>query len=188
MIKILLVSFFLSFICSYSFAQQTIFQDILITLERDPGFWGRAGSSSCPFYKLTISADGTVELQLKEYKEQKIIVGTIIKSKISQEQVKQLVSEFEKIDFYSLKSTFDSPMNNQEDCPQIIPDHMRAVTSLTLKEKTKRVEHYYGCEGTESLYNLTNLEKKIDETVNIKQWIDCYTGKNGINLPAQTNQ
>ena len=78
MIKhLLLASLFLSLLCSYSTAQQAIPQDILITLERDPGHWGRVGTSPCPFFKLTISADGTVELEPKDVKEYKVVTGKI---------------------------------------------------------------------------------------------------------------
>ena len=178
----LLVLFFISLLSNYSFAQQTIQTDILIILERNPGYWGRTGSRPCPFYKLTISADGTVELEPKEYKEHnKVVTGKIIKSQISQEQLKQLVLEFEKIDFYSLKSTTEDVYN--DDCPQNATDDTTVFISITVNGKSKKVEHYHGCRGTEALTKLTYLENKIDEIVNIKQWFDCYNGKNRITLP-----
>ena len=70
---------------------------------------------------MTISADETVELELKDYYEYKVFTGKLIKSQISQNQVKQLVSEFEKIDFYSLKSTFENEQINK-DCPETSDD------------------------------------------------------------------
>ncbi|MGI8641614.1 MAG: DUF6438 domain-containing protein [Pyrinomonadaceae bacterium] len=184
----LLVLFFLLLICNYLFAQQTIPQDTLITLERNPGHWGMSGLSPCPFYKLTIFADGIVELEPKDYNEYKIVTGKIIKSRISQEQLKQLISEFEKIDFYSLKSTFESKENSLDDCPEYGTDAVTAIMSITIKGKTKQVEHYHGCRKTEALSKLTNLENKIDEIVNIKQWFDCFRGKNLIILSSQTNK
>lgn len=156
-------------------------EDALITLERKPDFF-----SSCPFYKLTISADGTVGIEPRaynnEYKE-KVVSGNIITSRISQEQLKQLISEFEKIDFYSLKNTFDDPSkNNRNDCPTHVFDSSTTVTSITINGKSKEVQHYHGCQGTQALAGLTNLENKIDEVVNIKKWFDCDRGKNRINL------
>ncbi len=182
--RFLFVLFFLFLIFSYSFGQQTIPKDTLITLERNPGYWGMLGDS-CPFYKLTISADGTVELEPKDYKEHKVITSKIIKSKINQEQVKQLISEFEKIDFYSLKSTSERKENTQEDCPEYGTDDVTATTSITVNGKSKQVEHYHGCRKTDALTKLVNLENKIDETVNIKQWFDCKDGKNRITLSTQ---
>src|SRR5688500_16460453 len=111
MIKnLLLVSFFLLLVSDFSFAQQIIPNDTLITLERDPGFFGKIGEAPCPFYKLTIFADGKVEIEPKEYKDNaaKIVSGEIIKSRINNEQLKELTAEFERIDFYSLKSTSEN--------------------------------------------------------------------------------
>lgn len=184
MIKHLLSAlFFLLLIGGYSFAQKTIPKDTLIILERDPGFFGKVGTSSCPFYKLTIFADGKVELEPKEYKfnATKIVSGEVIKSRISKEQLKELIAEFEKIDFYSLKSTFENE-NETENCPSYGTDAPTTKTSITINGKTKQIEHYQGCRGTEALSQLTNLEDKIDEIVNIKQWFDCYQGKNRIKL------
>jgi hypothetical protein len=171
---------------AYSFAQQNISDDTLIILERDPRYWGWDSHSTpedCPFYKLTIFANGNVELEPKYYKENKILTGKIIKSRISKKQLKQLVSEFEKMDFYSLNSTFENKPNSREDCPQSGSDGVTVITALTLNGETKRVEHYHGCRGTEVLLKLTKLENTIDEAVNIKQWFDCHNGRNRINLP-----
>ncbi len=182
----LLVSLFLFLQFAYSFAQQNISDDTLIILERDPRYWGWDSHSTpedCPFYKLTIFANGNVELEPKYYKENKILTGKIIKSRISKKQLKQLVSEFEKMDFYSLNSTFENKPNSREDCPQSGSDGVTVITALTLNGETKRVEHYHGCRGTEVLLKLTKLENTIDEAVNIKQWFDCHNGRNRINLP-----
>jgi hypothetical protein len=137
----------------------------------------------CPFYKLTISADGTVQLEPKQYTKTQIVSGKIIKSQISQQQLKQIISEFEKTNFYSLNRISENGPGSARDCPQHGSDDVTAITSITLNGKTKRLEHYHGCKGTETLTKLTNLENKIDEVVNIKQWFDCYEGKNKINLP-----
>lgn len=148
MIKnLLLVSFFLLLISGYSFAQQTIPNDTLITLERDPDFFGKVGESPCPFYKLTIFADRKVELEPKEYNHnaKKLVFGEVIKSRISEEQLKELIAEFEKIDFYSLKSTFENKENSLDVCPKYGTDSATTKTSITINGKTKQVEHYHGC-------------------------------------------
>ena len=160
--------------------------DTSITLERRPDFF-----SSCPFYKLTISADGTVRIEPRAYNKYRngVIPGNVITSRISQEQLKQLISEFEKIDFYSLTNTFDDPSkNNQNDCPNFLFDSSSTVTSITLNSKSKEVQHYHGCSGTQALSGLANLENKIDEVVNIKKWFDCEHGENRINLSNQPDQ
>jgi hypothetical protein len=174
--KFLSASFFLLLICNYSFAQQTIPKDTLIIFEPNPGFF--AFMSPCPFYKMTIFADGVVELEPKYYKNEneqsKLVTGEIIKSKITEDEVKELISEFEKIDFYSLKDKYDTGMDNSFDhCPIYLTDSSKAIISFTSNGRTKKVEHDHGCSGTTVLYKLTNLENKIAKTVNIQKWLDC---------------
>ena len=179
MIKnLLFVLFFLFSVSNYSFAQNSDPNNILITLERDPGYWGRVGVATCPFYKLAIFDNGTVELEPKNYVEYEIVIGQIIKTQIRQEQLEQLIAQFQKIDFFSSKSTFENRQNSREDCPQYGTDDVTAKMSITIDGKTKLVEHYHGCGKTEALSKLTDLENKIDEIVNIKQWFDCFDGKN----------
>jgi hypothetical protein len=45
-------------------------------------------------------------------------------------------------------------------------------TSITIRGKTKSVQHYYGCEGPLIPKELSKLENKIDMTVNSSQWFD----------------
>jgi len=160
-------------------------EDTLISLERRPDFF-----SSCPFYKLTISADGTVRIVPEDYSDerrQKVVSGPVITSRINQEQLKQLVSEFEKVDFFSLKNTFEDPSKNGPgDCPQHLFDSSSTIMSLVIKGRTKEVQHYLGCSGTQALSGLSALENKIDEAVQIKKWFDCEHGKNRINLSKPT--
>lgn len=181
-----LASLFLSLPFSYSFGQQ-VPKDTLILFTRSPGYWGLQGES-CPFYKLTIFADGKVELEPRDYREREVLYGKIIESWITQGRLKQLLSEFEKIDFYSLNSTFENKENSREDCPHYGSDAASATISVTANGKTKAVSHYHGCEGSRKLTKLTNLENKIDEAVNIKQWFDCNGGKNRITLQFKSNK
>jgi len=163
------------------FAQQRV-PDALIILERDPGYWGELGAASCPFYKLTIFADGSVKMEPKDYREYKVVVGPIVKSQITLQKLNQLVSAFDKADFFRFISTFENKQNDQADCPQYGTDDSTAFLTITLNGTTKRVEHYQGCRGTEALSKLTDLENKVEEAVDIKQWFDCYNGKNRVNL------
>ena len=179
--------FFLFFTSCYSFAQNPAPNDILITLERNRGYWGSVGAAPCPFYKLAIFKDGSVELGPKDFVEYRIVVGKTIKNKISKKQIEMLVSEFKKIDFYSVNSTFEN-QPNREDCPSYGTDDVTAITSITLDGKTHHVEHYHGCHGTEALSKLNDLENKIDEVVNIKQWFDCRDGKNRIVLSGSNKK
>jgi hypothetical protein len=132
--------------------------DDSITLERTACF------GTCPVYKVNITADGTVTFNGDRFTK----TTGIAKGKISPGDFRQLVSEFEKIDYFSLPDRFEpgTPV-----CPQRITDMPSANTSIRLKGKTKSVGHYYGCGDKGALAQLTALEKKIDEVAGTQKWI-----------------
>lgn len=135
---------------------------------------------TCPTYKVAVHADGTVlfdgPIFWLNYQESRNT--TPKKSHISQDEVKQLLREFLRMDYYSIKPEcgvreyrgIQGPENFK--CGNCSADQESVVTSITINRKYKTIEHYYGCGGTETLTNLTNLEQKFDEIVNIGQWTD----------------
>jgi len=129
-----------------------------ITLERGPCF------GSCPMYKLTIKSDGTVTFEGKRFTK---TIGTA-DGKISQSDFRALVSEFEKIDYFSLADAY-TPGTKQ--CGQVMTDMPSANTSIKVKGKSKSVAHYHGCRGEGALARLTALEDKIDAVVGTQKWI-----------------
>lgn len=132
--------------------------DDVITLERTACF------GTCPIYKVTITSDGTVTFLGTRFTK---TIGTA-KGKINANEFRQLVAEFEKIDYFSLP---DSYAPGTPVCPQRITDMPSANTSIRLKGRTKHVSHYYGCGDSGALPKLTTLEKKIDEVAGTPQWI-----------------
>ena len=165
-------SLFLLLAFDYSFAQQSIPQDTIITLERFACY------GKCPAYKLTISADGTIVFEPREYINdetgEEFFSGKYAKSKLSANQMNELLSEFEKINYFSLQKTYGQSwkLKKSKTCPEIWTDSSSAETSLQMNGKRKTIWHYYGCQGTKILEQLTNLEKRIDEIVNSNQWIE----------------
>jgi hypothetical protein len=137
-------------------AAEDVPPDTLITMERTACF------GTCPMYKLSIYGDGRVVFEGEEYVKQK---GRI-ESSITLDKVQKLLKEFKQIKYFDLKSQY-----TDKDCPQIWTDNPAAITSLRLNGKTKTVNHYYGCQGLEILEKLTELEKKIDDTVDVDQWV-----------------
>jgi acetamidase/formamidase len=129
-----------------------------ITLERTACF------GSCPIYEVTISSDGTVVFDGRQY------TGTkgIVRGQISSADFRRLVSEFEKIDYFSLPNRFapGTPV-----CPRVVTDMPSADTSIRLGGKFKSVAHYYGCGDAGSLAQLTSLERRIDEVAGTEKWI-----------------
>jgi len=125
--------------------------DVTITLERTACF------GTCPVYKLTITGNGTVVYEGRDFVE----VKGEQTSSISTAQVQDLVAAFEQADFLTLTDYME----------QKVTDHPYAITSITIGGQTKTVNHYYGDDSAPQ--QLTDLESKIDEIVNSKQW----TGK-----------
>jgi uncharacterized protein DUF6438 len=137
---------------------QTVPQDTLITLERT-GCYGM-----CPIYKVSISADGAVVFEGNRFVKK---VGSA-RSAISDEQIRELLVAFEKINYFELSDQYAKP---EDGCKQWLTDHPSAITSITRNGKSKSVTHYYGCRGVDVLKELEKLEQAIDEAVNSAQWI-----------------
>lgn len=153
----------------------------VITLERNPGYWGMAGEAPCPFYLLSIFADGQITLEPKDVVEHKVVAGKTINTRISPSKVDALILAFEKANHSAIPNSTERA-SDRPNCPNYRTDHSTAVTSFRSGGKISRVEHYHGCYGTVELKTLTELEDLIDRTVNIKQWFDCKLGKNQIEL------
>jgi len=124
-------------------------KNLVITLERT------ACKGKCPVYALTIYGNGTVVYEGKEFVK---IQGRQTTS-ISEDKIRELVSEFEKIDYFSLSDNYQN---------RVITDMPSAITSITIGGKTKTVNHYHGDLGAPK--ELSALEDKIDEIANSAQW------------------
>ena len=128
-------------------------KEVVVTLERTACF------GVCPVYKLTIYGDGRVVYEGIRF----VRVGGIITTNISEDEIRQLIAEFQKIDYFSLKDSYEQ--HNATDMPS-------AFTSLTVDEKTKTVRHYHG--DLSAPEELTELENKIDQIVDSDQWTKLW--------------
>jgi len=142
-------------------------KDLFITLERTICY------GTCPDYRLEIQSNGTINFEGREYTK---IKGKIT-DKITAEQLKQLVLEFEKADFFSLDEKYP---NEKKNCPSVATDMPSAIVSIKIDGKQKTIKHYLGClksgEPLELFPSaLVILEDKIDEIVNTKRWIEEQT-------------
>lgn|SRR5574341_1115107 len=134
-------------------------KDLVIVIERGLCF------GTCPAYKLTISANGSVEFEGRHYVKKK----GIVRATISQEQLKLLIAEFERAKYFTLQDRY---VSEADGCVAVLTCNPTVNTSITIAGKRKSVEHYHGCEGPLILEQLTDLENKIDEIVNASQWFD----------------
>jgi len=122
-------------------------KDIVITIARSSCF------GYCPVYSAEIHANGEVVYvgreNVKEKGERRF--------KISQETIQQLVKEFERVDYFSLKYKYDADENGMS-----VTDLPTTTTSLCLDGKKKTVVNYYGAPK-----RLFDLEDKIDSLAGI---------------------
>src|SRR4030095_11638740 len=143
-------------------AQQPIPDDLLITLERSICF------GSCPDYKLTLSADGTVIFEGRQY----VKIKGVAKARLSEENLRKLIAAFDAASYFSLR---DNYTGEQDGCPEVWTDNPTAKTSIRVGGKSKSITHYYGCQENEgkSIYpkRLTELETEIDRIVGTERWI-----------------
>lgn len=123
--------------------------DVLITLERTRCF------GACPAYRLTIAGDGTVVYEGYYF----VKVEGSRASIITQQQLEELIHEFERVDYFSFTDYIDY---HATDMPS-------AITSITINGRTKTVEHYFGDFNAPN--ELIELENKIDEITNSSQWV-----------------
>jgi hypothetical protein len=123
------------------------YANAIITMDRSVCF-GR-----CPSYSLTIEGSGKVTYVGREFVG---IKGTRT-SEISKESFKTLADEFLRIDYFSLKDEYDSDISD-------VPE---TITSWKIDNKYKKIRNRFN--GPKEL---TELQRKIDEVVNSKQWIE----------------
>jgi hypothetical protein len=149
----------------------------------------------CPIYDLTIQSNGKVIFEGKKYTK---TIGKT-ESKLEKEKIKQLITEIEKANFFSLDNAYNYDSNN---CPLYISDSSSVLLSIKLNGKEKTINYDWGrWENDRPTQNdstdikiekdwspndiklekdwspkvfpqqLYNLENKIDEIVETKRWI-----------------
>jgi len=144
---------------------QAIPPDFLITLERT----GCEGV--CPMYTVKISAGGAVVYQGKQFVRNKRRVV----SRLTKEQLRQLLSTFERADYFSLRNRYQYP---EDGCPSSGLDYPAAITSFRINGRVKTIAHDYGCRekspdgDSRPVYprELFALEQRIDEIVGTSRW------------------
>ena len=164
---------FLSFL-SLEIKSQSLLQngeipkDLVISLERNFNCFDLSAhiSGKCRDYSLKITANGNVSLTLEETRKRKT---KNINTKIKQEEIKKLIDNFEKTNFFQLQDEY----TDGEICKIRATDQSTETISIQISGKKKQVEHYLGCyiDEKEIVVSLLNLGNKIDEMVETKRWI-----------------
>lgn len=134
----------------------------IITLERTACY------GMCAVYSLQINSDGEVQYEGKQYVA---VVGTQ-KSKITEMQVRDLLDDFSRINFFGLKDSYVvDPDIVSADGSVIHPlgfttDLPTTYIGFTQNGKTKRITDY-----DHAPHELTRLELEIERVINSHQWL-----------------
>ena len=127
-----------------------------VTLERKPCF------GTCPVYRVSVAEDGAVAFEGVRHVDS---VGSFT-GRIAAERVAALARLFEDHDYFTLD---DKYAYGEANCAQYGTDAPTVITSVTIGDRTKRVEHDLGCAGVPK--RLSDLESGIDEIVGTSRWI-----------------
>jgi uncharacterized protein DUF6438 len=126
-----------------------------ITLSRSACF-GR-----CPVYLLSVTPSGAVTYEGKAHVR---VVG-MANAQIAREKVDTLLSELDKAGYLTFANRYVSA---EPACGRYVTDLPTVTTSATLRGRTKRIEHDYGCGSAPGA--LIVLERRIDEVLNSGRW------------------
>jgi hypothetical protein len=115
-----------------------------------------------------ITADGQVSFEGQTFD----FDFSRLRSTISATEVKQLICEFDRIDFFSLHDRY---LNKADGCPEVGSPEIDTIveTSITLNGRSKTVKHF--CEscldphGNTYPRQLTGLENKIETVVQLRR-------------------
>lgn len=113
--------------------------------------------------RIKITADGGVTFESSTF----LFDILAIRARISQEELKDLVGEFERINYFSLSDEY----NMDNGCPRAHYDSSSIRTSLTINGKSKSIDHYQACfdkDGRRFPAELNALERRIETLVNLK--------------------
>jgi hypothetical protein len=126
-----------------------------ISLERTPCF-GR-----CPVYSVAVSPSGEITYEGKAGVRQ---LGKA-SAKIPSQQVDALLDELEKAGYFTMASRYAAA---EAACGRYVTDSPTAITTVTLRGRTKRIEHDYGCGSAPGA--LVVMERRIDEVLGTGRW------------------
>jgi hypothetical protein len=148
------------------------------------------GMEHCFTYHISIYADGTVAIQIlsvpwawtsdgpppqvrKLQKDFNMNSSGVIKRTISLDTLKRLLSEFDRVQYFSLR---DSYRSKEDGCPVMSYDNGTISTSLTMNGHHKHIIHSYNCHernfGPTFPKELTELETTLFSVTGINELID----------------
>ncbi|MGH7509979.1 MAG: DUF6438 domain-containing protein [Gemmatimonadales bacterium] len=127
----------------------------VVTLERTPCFGG------CPVYTVAVSRSGKVTYQGRAHVRR---LGTAT-AQIPQPRVDSLLHELDRGGYFTYADRY---VQSEPACGRYATDSPSAITTVSHRGRTKRIEHDYGCGSAPGA--LVVLERRIDEMLGSARW------------------
>lgn len=131
-------------------------ENVEISMQRLPCF------GTCPVYSVSIRGDGTVTYN----GEQHVLTRGEATRTIDVADVAALLRRLEDGGYFTFADNYTM---NAPGCGMYHTDAPRAITVVTTAERTKRIEHDFGCNGAPAA--LRRLQDAIDRTAGTARWI-----------------
>jgi hypothetical protein len=119
---------------------------------------------TCPVYSLDIFGNGTVVYEGERFVN---VTGKQV-SRIPDDEVKELVKEFYRMNYFSLNNTYNKIVKT---------DQPTVLTSINVNGTSKSIFDNLGAIAPEGL---RMLENKIDEITNSSKWVEPYVHPPGV--------
>jgi hypothetical protein len=129
--------------------------DAAVSLERTPCFGG------CPVYRISVTPEGVVSYEGRARVRH---LGAASK-RIKPDGVAALLSELDRGGYFSFAPRYTP---SEPACGRYATDSPTAITSVTMGDRTHRIEHDYGCGAAPGA--LVVLERRIDEALGSSEW------------------
>ena len=117
---------------------------------------------SCPVYSVALRGDGTVRYQGERFVKRE---GAAT-AKVAPEAVQGIVDAAKAAGFFDLPARY---AYGEPTCPLYTADSPRTFITVTAGDRTKRIEHDYGCENGPKA--LVALADRIDSAAGTARWI-----------------
>ncbi len=131
---------------------------IEITLERTACF------GTCPVYTVTISGDGTVSYDGRQFVG---VTGTQ-RAHVDPAVVRALVDDFKAIGFFELRDAYRE-VENPDGTTTSVTDLPTIRVSLRIGDRSKEVVDYFGAPKP-----LRDLERRIDAIAGTAKWVEAH--------------
>lgn len=122
----------------------------------------RGSFSAYPAYVLSISADGRVVFEEKEFTR----VHGKAEGRVSKEQLRDIISAIGEANFFNLSAKLSAP-----ECENKATDATSHFWTISMRGRVQTINDTFGMVRCEPVKALRKMEDAVLSAVNIEQWI-----------------